>query len=115
MSTILGKPSHHIIHTTCLIQDVTGPSTVLSSVEAVCSTYRDGFDLIQRIRAKRKARKLLRKECPQKDESIDDLERSLGKGNSVIRGEFDHDLERIGDSFGSGDRLCSTEEPTIPC
>ena len=87
--------------------------TVAHSAETICATYRDGYDLVQRIRAKRKARKLLRKDCPQGRDSIDELEQSLTKGDTSIKSQLDRDCARFGEAYATGDRQFSRDQSLL--
>ena len=76
---------------------------MVGCVAAVCSAYHDGAELVQHIKAKRKARKAL-KQGSKIDESTRELSLSLNRGEDVVRSQYDRDFRRFGDSFASGDR-----------
>jgi hypothetical protein len=101
----------------------TTPSTqdlhaVVSCVAAVCSAFHDGAELVQQIKAKRKAQKGLqsttRGGVGARDESSTaaaptqtstiELEMSLSRGEAVVRSQFDRDFKRFGEGFAVGDR-----------
>ncbi|KAL9130233.1 MAG: hypothetical protein Q9217_001526 [Psora testacea] len=77
---------------------------VVGCVAAVCSAYHDGAELVQHIKAKRKARKAL-KQASQVDETTQELEVSLNRGEGVVRSQYDRDFRRFGDPFASGDQV----------
>ncbi|KAL9104625.1 MAG: hypothetical protein Q9163_000429 [Psora crenata] len=75
---------------------------VVGCVAAVCSAYHDGAELVQHIKEKRKARKAL-KQAPQVDETTQELEQSLSRGEGTVRTQYDRDFKRFGESFANGD------------
>lgn len=77
---------------------------VVACVAAVCSAYRDGSELVQQIKAKRKAKKALLQEAASQNSSTQELEKSLSRGEGVVRDQYDRDFKRFGASFANGDR-----------
>lgn len=77
---------------------------VVGCVAAVCSAYHDGAELVQQIKAKRKARKALLQEAASQNSSTQELEQSLSRGEGIVRDQYDRDFRRFGDSFANGDR-----------
>ena len=75
---------------------------VLSCVDALCAVYNDGVELVQHIQAKRDSQKTIQ-DAPMWDASMQELESSLNRGGSVIKGQFNRDYERFGRSFAYGD------------
>ena len=90
-------------------------------VTALCAAYYDGGQLVQQIKAKRKAKKAAlsaqevdvdangdahaRARGGTKDHaSTTDLEISLSRGEAVVRSQFDRDFKRFGETFATGDR-----------
>ena len=69
----------------------------------MCSAYHDGAELVQHIKAKRKAKKALQ-QAPQIDETTQELSLSLSRGEGIVRSQYDRDFKRFGDAFASGDR-----------
>ena len=68
------------------------------------SAYHDGTELIQHIKAKRKAKRALQ-DGSAIDTSTQELEQSLKRGEVVIGSQYDRDFKRFGDSFALGDRM----------
>lgn len=80
---------------------------VVACVAAVCSAYHDGGELVQQIKAKRKAQKaLLSNDAANAANyaSTTELEMSLSRGEGVVRSQFDRDFKRFGETFATGDR-----------
>lgn len=94
---------------------------VVSCVAAVCSAYHDGAELVQQIKAKRKAQKGVQSTARGGGEggardalstaasastqiSTIELEMSLSRGEGVVRSQFDRDFKRFGEGFAVGDR-----------
>ena len=75
---------------------------VVACVAAVCSAYHDGAELVHQIKAKRKARR--HQEVSSQTFETRELERSLHRGEEVVRSQYDRDFRRFGASFESGDR-----------
>ena len=85
---------------------------VVACVAAVCSAYHDGGELVQQIKAKRKAKKALLSQdapCGPNDGSTTELEKSLSRGEGVVRSQFDRDFKRFGETFATGDRRSRVE------
>lgn len=79
---------------------------VVACVAAVCSAYHDGAELVHQIKAKRKARRALHQEVSSQNFSTSELEKSLTRGEEVVRSQYDRDFRRFGASFEFGDRKC---------
>lgn len=77
---------------------------VVACVATVCSTYHDGAELLQQIKAKRKAQKALLQVVPSQTVFTADLETSLSRGEGVVRSQYDRDFKRYGALFAHGDR-----------
>ena len=77
---------------------------VVTCVTAVCSAYHDGAELVQQIKAKRKARRALLQNASSQHVATSELEMSLHRGEGVIRSQYDRDFRRFGKSFAQGDR-----------
>lgn len=79
--------------------------SVSACVASLSSSYHDGAELIQHIKAKRKSRNTFQ------DASIDvsahDLESSLNRGESAVRNQYERTYKRCGDAFAQGDRMFS--------
>ena len=58
---------------------------------------------MQQIKAKRRAKKLTR-QAPQLEETTQDLEVSLNRGEGIVRAQYDRDFRRFGETFANGDR-----------
>ena len=81
------------------------PSTVERNTEAICSTYHDAHELLQRIWANRNADASLKHEQSQEDALIEELKASLAKAESSIRSHFERDSVKFGEPYSSGDRM----------
>lgn len=91
---------------------------VVACVAAVCSAYHDGGELVQQIKAKRKAKKaLLPNDTPSdpNNASTTELEMSLSRGESVVRSQFDRDFKRFGETFATGDSGSRLDFSFLPC
>ena len=73
-------------------------------IATVCSIYQEGFDLVQQIKSKRRAKKAVR-QAPQLDETTQDLEQSLVRGEGIVRAQYERDSRRFGEPFAKGDRM----------
>lgn len=81
---------------------------MVACVAAVCSAYHDGAELVQQIKAKRRAKRALLQEASTQNTSTEDLEISLARGEGTVRSQYDRDFKRFGASFANGDRKCQT-------
>ena len=72
-------------------------------IASVCSLYQEGFELVQQIKSKRRTKKAVR-QAPQLDETTQELEQSLVRGEGTIRAQYDRDSRRFGEPFAKGDR-----------
>ena len=91
---------------------------VVACVAAVCSAFHDGGELVQQIKAKRKAQKaLLSNDAPSEANyaSTTELEMSLSRGEGVVRSQFDRDFKRFGETFATGDRMSQVGFEFLPC
>jgi len=75
---------------------------VVACVSALCSAYHNGGEILQQIRAERKARQAVRLDAFTED-STHDLEISLARGEDVIQSQYDRDFKRFGQAFADGD------------
>ena len=75
---------------------------VVACVAAVCSAYHDGAEILQQIKAKRKARKAARQDLLT-ESSTQELELSLHRGEDVVQSQYDRDYKRFGAAFANGD------------
>ena len=66
-------------------------------VAAICSLYRDGAEILRKIKAKDQARKVLSALSTQ------ELELSLHRGEEVVQSQYDRDYKRFGTVFTNGD------------
>lgn len=76
---------------------------VVACVGAIISAYHDGAELVAQIKAKRKAKKALQNGSIQ-EQTTQELESSLHRGESVVQSQFDRDARRFGEQFIVGDR-----------
>ena len=65
----------------------------------VLQAYRNAAALVKRIREKKEAAE----GASTPDEALKELEDSLALGPPVIKGQYDHDLKRFGESYACGD------------
>lgn len=65
----------------------------------VLQAYRNSAAMVKRIREKKEGTE----GGSSPDESLQDLEDSLALGPPVIKGQYDHDLKRFGESYACGD------------
>ena len=72
---------------------------VVACVAAVVSAYQDGTELVKKYKAKRQARKALQSQ----EETTQDLELSLSRGERTVQDQYDRDYRRFGQSFAEGD------------
>lgn len=79
-------------------------------IASVCSIYQEGFDLVRQIKSKRKTRKAVR-QAPQLDETTQELEQSLVRGEGTVRAQYDRDSRRFGEPFAKGDRTSQSDNP----
>ena len=75
---------------------------VVACVAAVCSAYHDGAEILQQIKAKRRARKAARQDLLTEN-STQELELSLHRGENVVQSQYDRDYKRFGTAFANGD------------
>ncbi|KAL8792821.1 MAG: hypothetical protein Q9195_004550 [Heterodermia aff. obscurata] len=77
---------------------------VVACVAAVCSAYHDGAEILQQIKAKRKARRAARQDLLT-ESSTQELELSLHRGEDVVQSQYDRDYKRFGAAFANGDDI----------
>ncbi|MCJ1225268.1 hypothetical protein MMC12_001917 [Toensbergia leucococca] len=77
---------------------------IVGCVAAVTSAYHDGFELVQEIRAKRKAKRDLQRISSQ-ESSTQELQESLYRGQEVVQSQYNHDFRRYGNAFRIGDDI----------
>ena len=70
---------------------------VVACVAAVVSAYQDGTELVKKYKAKRQARKA------QQEETTQELELSLTRGERTVQDQYNRDFRRFGQSFAEGD------------
>ena len=76
--------------------------TVVGYVAAIVSTYQDGVDLVHDIQDRK--RENPSQGGQQADErSSQDLELSMGRGQEVVRSQYQRDFKRLGAPFATGD------------
>ena len=75
---------------------------VVACIGAIVSAYHDGAEILQQIKAKRKARKLGRQDLLT-ESSTQELELSLHRGEDVVQSQYDRDYKRFGAAFADGD------------
>jgi len=76
---------------------------VVACVAAVVSAYKDGHELVKKVRERRRARSALQYPTSP-DTSTEDLEVSLANGQDLVRHDYDRRYRRLGDPFAHGDR-----------
>ena len=72
------------------------------SETSIGSAYHDGAEILQQIKAKRKARKAARQDLLT-ESSTQELELSLHRGEDVVQSQYDRDYKRFGAAFANGD------------
>lgn len=77
--------------------------SVSACVASLSSSYHDGAELIQHIKAKRKSRNTF--QDASIDASAHDLESSLNRGERAVRNQYERTYKRCGDAFAQGDHL----------
>lgn len=79
--------------------------SVSACVASLSSSYHDGTELIEQIKAKRKSRNTF--QDASIDASVQELESSLNRGESTVRNQYERTYKRCGDAFAQGDRMFS--------
>ena len=72
---------------------------VVACVAAVVSAYQDGTELVKKYKARRQAKKVLE----YQEETTEELERSLCRGELTVQDQYSRQYKRFGDSFAEGD------------
>ena len=81
---------------------------VVACVAAVVSAYQDGTELVKKYKERRQARKALQ----HQEETTEELELSLCRGERTVQDQYNRDYRRFGQSFADGDCEPSTPHPS---